>query len=76
METEQCDKYEYKRLQLSTYMMYESFAYWKLAIEQLTLDLVVVIVYFGLVDLRSTVSTSNSHKLIKHLLRLVCVSFQ
>jgi len=32
--------------------MYESYAYWKLAIEQLTLDLVVVIVYFGLVDLR------------------------
>jgi len=34
--------------------MYESYAYWKLAIEQLTLDLVVdvFIVYFGLVDLR------------------------
>jgi len=34
--------------------MYESYAHWKLAIEQLTLDLAfdVVIVYFGLVDLR------------------------
>jgi len=34
--------------------MYESYVYWKLAIEQLTLDLTVdvVIVYFGLVDLR------------------------
>ena len=41
---------EYERLQLSTYVMYESYTYWKLAIEQLTLDLVVVIVYFGLVD--------------------------
>ena len=51
-ETERWDEYEYERLQLSTYVMYESYAYWKLAIEQLTLDLVVVIVYFGLVDLR------------------------
>jgi len=34
--------------------MYESHAYWNLAIEQPTLDLVVdiVIVYFGLVNLR------------------------
>ena len=28
--------------------MYGSYAYWKLAIERLTLDLVVVIVYFVL----------------------------
>ena len=28
--------------------MYESYAYWKLAIERLTLDVIVVIVYFVL----------------------------
>ena len=26
--------------------MYESYAYWKLAIERITLDVIVVIVYF------------------------------
>ena len=57
--------------------MYESYAYWKLAIEQLSLNLVVdvVIVYLGSVDLRQTVSNSNSRKSIKRLVRLVCVSF-
>jgi len=28
--------------------MYESYAYWKLAIERLTLDVIVIIVYFVL----------------------------
>jgi len=28
--------------------MYESYAYWKLAIERMTLDVIVVIVYFVL----------------------------
>ena len=57
--------------------MYESYAYWKLAIEQLSLNLVVdvVIVYLGSVDLRQTVSNSNSRKSIRRLVRLVCVSF-
>ena len=48
METEWWDEYEYERLQPSTYVMYESYAYWKLAIERMTLDVIVVIVYFVL----------------------------
>ena len=48
METERWDEYEYERLQPSTYMTYESYAYWKLVIERMTLNVIVVIIYFVL----------------------------